>query len=87
MEYDSKHQQWYDAYKALVFCEHVIREITDDSLHAREICTLLQSAQYLAQNRTVVVQQDTVDSSLVNSEETLDPGELDDLFDAVLQED
>lgn len=86
MEYDSQHQQWYDVYKVLVFCEAIIREISDDSLHAQEVCTLLESCQYLAQSQTVIVQRDEVDASLVNSEDTLNPDELDELFRDLLQD-
>ena len=84
-DYNSKHQRWYDAYKALCLTEGLIRHITDDHPTSKEICNLLQVCQYLAQTQTVIVQGDTVDGSLVD-DDAINPDELDDLFQAVLHD-
>ena len=79
MEHDSQNLRWYDIYKTLAIAEGVVMSLHDGGTHGKEICNLLQSAQYLAESRTVIVQDGTVDASLINGE-TLDVDELDDIL-------
>jgi len=80
MEHDSQHLKWYDIYKTLAIAEGVVRSLHDDGTHGQEICNLLQSAQYLAESRTIIVQDGTVDASLIDEGETVDVEELGDIL-------
>ena len=80
MEHDSQHIRWYDIYKTLTIAEGVVRSLHDGVTHGQEICNLLQSAQYLAESRTVIVQDGQIDASLVSEEDTVDLNELDDIL-------
>ena len=80
MEHDSQHLKWYDIYKTLAIAEGVVRSLHDGGTHGQEICNLLQSCQYLAESRTVIVQDGTVDASLIDGDETIDVEELGDIL-------
>ena len=79
MEHDSENLRWCDIFKTLAIAEGIVRNLHDGGTHGQEICNLLQSAQYLAESRTVIVQDGTIDNSLIDGE-TVDVEELGDIL-------
>lgn len=70
-EVSEREQEWYSVWRALSFCKTYVQVKTGGDPDSHEVCRLLDVCQYLARLNTIVVGEEGVDSSLIDTDDVI----------------